>query len=69
MAGCNTRANAHEWQQILFNVEEKIFVQWITRLTCAGFLASLMLVVQMAEEVYCKHIHFRNDMNVFNQFI
>ena len=23
---CNTRANAHKWQQILSNVKEKIFV-------------------------------------------
>ena len=45
MAGCNTCENAHKSQQILFNAEEKILVQWITRFTCAGFFASPSLVV------------------------
>ena len=58
MAGCNTHKNAHKLQQILFNAEEKTFVQWIMCFTCVGFLALPSLVMQMAEKVYCECVHF-----------
>jgi len=51
MAGRNSRATAHQVEQILSNAEEKTLSQWITRLTRTGFPASPALVVQMAEEV------------------
>ena len=58
MAGCNTHENAHKLQQILFNAEEKTLIQWITHLTCAGFLASPSLVVQIIEKICCECVHF-----------
>ena len=58
MAGHNTHENAHKSQQILFNAKEKIFVQWITHFTYAGFFASLSLVMQMAKKIHYEHVHF-----------
>jgi len=39
MSGRNSRATAHESEQLLSNVEEKTLVRWITRLTRTGFPA------------------------------
>ena len=68
MAGCNSHINAQQLQQIFSETEENIFLWWITRFTYVGFLALPSLVVQMVEEIHCKHIYLRNNTNASNQF-
>ena len=68
MTGHNSCTNTQQSQQILSEMKKNTFVQWITHLTCVGFPASPSLVMQMAEKIYHKHIHFWNDANASNQF-
>ena len=54
----NSCTSARQLQQILSEIKKNTFVQWITCFTCAGFPASPSLVMQMAEEIRCKCVHF-----------
>jgi hypothetical protein len=51
MSGRNSRAVAHETEQLLSTAEESTLSRWITRLTRTGFPAPSALVMKMAEEI------------------
>lgn len=56
MAGGKSRAEAHETEQTLSNVEESCLARWITRLSRSGYSVSPRLALEMAEEVRTERV-------------
>ena len=46
-----SQSASYKSAQIFSNAEERTLVRWISRLTRTGFLATLALVTEMAEEI------------------
>lgn len=61
MSGRNSRAVAHETEQLLSTAEESTLSRWITRLTRTGFPASPALVMEMAEEIRRGRVRLSKD--------
>jgi hypothetical protein len=61
MSGRNSRATAHEAEQLLSPAEENTLSRWVTRLTRTGFPASPALVMEMAEEIRRGRVRLSKD--------
>ncbi|KAM0710636.1 hypothetical protein Q7P35_001374 [Cladosporium inversicolor] len=61
MSGRNSRATAHEAEQLLSPAEENTLSRWVTRLTRTGFPASPALVIEMAEEIRRSRVWLSKD--------
>ncbi|APA05500.1 hypothetical protein SS1G_09941 [Sclerotinia sclerotiorum 1980 UF-70] len=56
VAGRKSRTQSHEMAQILSNAEENTLVRWISQLTIIGFLATPILVKEMADEIRLRRV-------------